>query len=95
VCCTFQCPNCQSQNIRGRDPVIGEVKDEGFTCLAIRATLDAFWARPSKTISSHRTEINFVLRYAAALEISRPFPRLGPRTLPFGTPQGDVAGDPA
>ena len=81
VCCPFQCPNCQSQNIRGRDLSEGNMEDEGFACLAIRATLDAFWARSSKTISAHRTEINFVLRYAAALLISHPFPRLGPYPL--------------
>jgi hypothetical protein len=91
LCCPFQCPNCQSQNTRGRDLMAGRIEDEGFMCLVVRATLDAFWARSSKatttfswprahlpcsskTILTHGTDVNFILRYAAALDISRPFP---------------------
>jgi hypothetical protein len=61
--------------------VAGRMEDEGFACLAVRATLDAFWSRSSKTIATHRTEVTFILRYAATLDISRPFPRLGPYPL--------------
>ena len=82
LCCPFQCPNYQSQNIRGRDLAAGRMTDKGFTCLAIRATLDAFWSRLSKTISTHRTEVNFLLKYAGALDIPVPVPRLG--SYPLG-----------
>ena len=84
MCCPLQCPNCQSQNIRGRDLSAGKIEDEGFTCLAIRATLDAFWSRSSKTILTHWTEVIFLLRYAEALDIPVPFPRLGP-PIPWAT----------
>ena len=42
LCCAFQCPNCQSQNIRGEDLRKGELMDEVFTSVCIWATLDAF-----------------------------------------------------
>ena len=77
LCCPFQCSNCQSQNIRGRDLVIGDVQDDAFDCLAIRAHLDAFWSHASKTVASHRTEVKFLYKYSGALEITHPFPRLG------------------
>ena len=78
LCCPFQCSNCQSQNIRGRDLVINDVQDDAFDCLAIRANLDAFWSHASKTVASHRTEVKFLCKYSEALEITHPFPRLGP-----------------
>ena len=81
VVCPFQCPNCQSQNIRGCNLVRGRAEDEAFEALSIRATLDAFWSHSSKTVSGHVTEVKFVLRYAEALGIPHPFPRLGPWEL--------------
>ena len=81
MCCPFQCPNCQSQNIRNRNLVPGSASDEAFACLSIQATLDAFWARSSKTVSSHRSEVRFMKRYADQLDIPTPFPRLGPFPL--------------
>ena len=30
ICCMFQCPNCQSQNIQGRDIVQGNIEDGYF-----------------------------------------------------------------
>ena len=77
LCCPFQCSNCQSQNIRGRDLVVGDVQDEAFDYLAIRANLDAFWSHASKTVASHQTEVNFLCKYSGALEITHPFPHLG------------------
>eukprot|EP00956_Cyclotella_meneghiniana_P032989 scaffold92597_cov45-Cyclotella_meneghiniana.AAC.4 len=41
---SFQCPNCQSQNIRGHDLNLSQARDQAFEALAIRATLDAFWS---------------------------------------------------
>ena len=38
----FQCANCQSQNIRGTDLVIGDAECEVFEAVCTRATLDAF-----------------------------------------------------
>ena len=81
MCTSFQCPNCQCQNIMGRDLVPGNAADEAFTSLVTRATLDAFWYRSSKTIAGHVTEMRFLTRYAEALGFD-PFPRLGP--IPLG-----------
>ena len=64
ICCPFQCPNCQSQNICDRDLIRGQPSDDAFECLVIRATIDAFWSHASKTISSHRSEVKFVCKYA-------------------------------
>ena len=35
LCCTFQCPNRQSQTIRDTSLVEGVVEDDVFACLAI------------------------------------------------------------
>jgi len=80
LCLPFQCPNCQSQNIRGCNLQSGLIDDEAFECIAIRATLDAFWSRASKTVASHVSEVRFMARYGAALGFS-PMPPLGPWPL--------------
>ena len=80
LCTTFQCPNCQSQNIRGRNLVRGEAQDEAFEAIATRAMLDAFWTHASRTVAGHVTEVNFMSRYALALGVD-PFPKLGPFPL--------------
>ena len=80
LCLPFQCPNCQSQNIRGCDLNPGYIDDEAFECLVIRATLDAFWSRASKPVAGHVREVRFMARYGAALGFP-PFPPLGPCPL--------------
>lgn len=42
LCCAFQCPNCQCQNIGGRDLTPGDAQDEAFKATCIRVILDAF-----------------------------------------------------
>ena len=42
LCCPFQCPECQSFNIRGKGLVKGDAASEAFEALATRASLDAF-----------------------------------------------------
>ncbi len=78
VCTSFQCPNCHSQNIRGRDLVKGCMEDEAFEALAIRATLDAFWSSASKTVGDHVRNVSKVVTFLESLDIPNPFPRLGP-----------------
>ena len=73
----FQCPNCQSQNIRCRDLHEGSADDDAFECLAIRATLDAFWSRSSATIAKHVREVKFMIKFGATLGFP-PLPPLGP-----------------
>ena len=81
VCTSFQCPNCQSQNIRGKDlDTSSNISDLSFESLCIRATLDAFWARSKNTVSSHLSEIKFMIRYGKALDFV-PAPPLGPFRL--------------
>ena len=81
LCTAFQCPNCQSQNIRGADLVPGDVEDEAFEFATSRATLDAFWAHSSRTVAGHLTQVRFMARYGRMLGIENPFPRLGPFPL--------------
>lgn len=78
VCVTFQCPNCQSQNLRARDLVPGDMEDEAFEALATRATLDAFWAHSSKTVKDHVRNVERIILFAESLGIPDPLPRLGP-----------------
>ena len=56
----------------------GRAEDEAFECLCIQAQHDAFWHLSSKTVAGHVREVRFIERYAAALGVTRPFPRLGP-----------------
>ena len=81
ICCSFQCPNCQSQNIRGIDLRPGDVEDEAFEFACVRATLDAFWAHSTRTVANHRSQVKFMLKYAAMLGLPTPLPRLGPFPL--------------
>jgi hypothetical protein len=81
LCTSFQCPNCQSQNIRGRDLDVGKsIADACFESLCIRAQLDAFWARSRETVSGHLREVRFMARYGSALGFT-PMPPLGPFRL--------------
>ena len=80
ACTSFQCPSCQSQNIRGRDLQPNIMADACFEALCIRATLDAFWSRSENTIKGHPQEINFMIRYGSALGFM-PMPPLGPFRL--------------
>lgn len=85
LCTSFQCPNCQSQNIRGSeiDPTV--MADACFESLCIRATLDAFWSRSKKTVADHVREVRFMARYGQALAFNT-MPPLGPFRL--GTHNG-------
>ena len=80
LCLPFQCSNCHSQNIRGVDLEEGVIEDEAFSCIVIRATLDTFWSRASKTVASHVREVRFMARYGLALGFN-PMPPLGPWPL--------------
>ena len=53
LCVAFQCPNCQSQNIRGKSINLSHVDDLVLECMIIRAMLDAFWSRATKTVANH------------------------------------------
>jgi hypothetical protein len=80
LCTAFQCPNCQSQNIRGRSLDPTHARDQAFEALAIRATLDAFWSSSTATVKSHVTNVRFMTCYGDALDFS-PMPVLGPFPL--------------
>ena len=86
LCTSFQCANCQSQNLRGKDLIRGEAQDDAFECAVIRVTLDAFWSHSSRTVASHVREVKFMIKYAKMLGIPNPFPRLGP--FPLGVHLG-------
>jgi hypothetical protein len=53
-------------------------EDEAFECVAIRATLDAFWSRT--TVKRHVREVEFTIKYGRAFCFN-PFPPLGPYPL--------------
>ena len=86
LCTSFQCPNCQSQNIRGTDlDTSRNIADACFESLCIRAHLDAFWARSKGTVKSHIANANFMVRYGRSLGFT-PMPPLGP--FPLGQHNG-------
>ena len=60
LCCAFQYPNCQSNNIRGEDLMKGELIDVVLTSVCIRAMLDAFRSRSSGTVTKHLTKVWFI-----------------------------------
>jgi hypothetical protein len=80
LCTVFQCPNCHSQNIRGRDLNPNDAQDDAFEALVIRATLDAFWSHATATVKSHVREARLMKRYGTALGFE-PMPPLGPFPL--------------
>ena len=86
LCTAFQCPNCQSQNIRGKSLEPGNARDDAFEFCATRVQLDAFWSHSSRTVAAHVREVKFTLRYAEMLGIDQPLPRLGP--FPLGCDMG-------
>ena len=53
----FQRPNCQSYNISCKVIHQHLVEDLMFECMVVRATLDAFWSRATKTIGNHVLEV--------------------------------------
>ena len=77
ICVPFQCPNCQSQNIRCCNIDKSKIEDLAFESLVTRATLDSFWSRASKTVAGHVTEVRFMGRYGRAFGF-KPLPPLGP-----------------
>lgn len=89
LCTMYQCANCQSINIRGRELIEGNIQDEAFASLCTRATLDAFWSRSSSTVAAHRREVNFLARYGDSLGLLA-MPPLGP--FPLGDHQGMLQG---
>ncbi len=73
----FQCPNCQSQNLRGKSLDPSYIDDLVLECMIVRATLDAFWSWATKTISNHVREVRNMAWYGQMLHYS-PMPVLGP-----------------
>jgi len=80
LCIPFQCPNCQSQNIRGKGIDPNLINDLVFECMVVRATLDAFWSRASKTVANHVREVRNMARYGEMFGYP-PMPILGPWAL--------------
>ena len=81
LCTSFQCPNCQSQNIRGRDlSPNSNIADACFESLCIRAQLDAFWARSKETVKNHLSGAKIMAKYGRTLGFT-PMPPLGPFRL--------------
>ena len=58
----------------------GMINDEAFKCIAIWATLNAFWSRATKTVASYIREVRFMACYGAALGFNL-MPSLGPWPL--------------
>ena len=56
------------------------INDEAFKCIAIWATLNAFWSRATKTVASYIREVRFMACYGAALGFNL-MPSLGPWPL--------------
>jgi hypothetical protein len=77
LCTPFQCPNCQSINIRGKPIDSTHIDDLVFECMVICATLDAFWLQASRTIANHMREVRNMARYGKMLSYP-PMPILGP-----------------
>ena len=86
LCCSFQCANCQSQNIRGTNLDPDDARDQAFECIMIRVQLDAFWTHASRTVAAHVREVKNMAKYAERLGIESPMPKLGP--FPLGQHMG-------
>jgi hypothetical protein len=80
LCVPFQFPNCQSQNIQGKSIDSMQVDDLVLECMIIRATLNVFWSRATKTNSNHVREVRNMAQYGQMLHYP-PMPVLGPWPL--------------
>jgi hypothetical protein len=70
LCIPFQCPSCQSQNIRGKGIDPNLIDNLVFEYMVIQATLDAFWSCSSKTIANHVREARNMAQYGQMLGYS-------------------------
>ena len=77
LCIPFQCPNCQSQNIRGRSIDTSLIHDLVFECMVVQATLDAFWSRASKMVGNHVREVRNMAQYGRMFRYPPRMPVLG------------------
>ncbi len=48
---------------KGIDPNL--INDQVFECMVVRATLDVFWLRASKTVANHVREVRNMVHYGA------------------------------
>ena len=80
ICLPFQCPNCQSQNIRGMDLEKEIIEEAAFECMVNRAYLDAFWSGTSTTVQRHLPEVRYMIRYGKSFRFDPLLP-LGPFLL--------------
>ena len=69
--CPFQCDGCHFRNIKGRNPS-SELKDELLLTYIRRATLDAFWACESSTVTGNLRETMKITKSAQLLGIPDP-----------------------
>ncbi len=74
LCTPFQCPSCQSFNIRNKGLVEGRPEDKAFEAVCTQAILDAFWDHSTKTVSGHVREAIFAAKYAYVLDIPEHYP---------------------
>ncbi len=63
----FQCDLCHFRNIKGRNPVRQNTRDNLALIMIRRANLDAFWARTTATVKSNLADTRQLVRHSVKL----------------------------
>jgi hypothetical protein len=74
----FECDFCVFEKLKGRTPDPSHPVDKLVMACIRRATLDAFWSRAERTVSSHASHVQKGIELAAFIGIDPPFVPVGP-----------------
>jgi hypothetical protein len=77
----FQCDRCHVRNIRWREPVEGDAKEDLQLLWLRRAILDSLWSRESSTVRSNLSRVVELELLGDELDYYESTPRLGPYPL--------------
>ena len=79
----FQCDLCHFRNLCYRDPIPGDITDEGLICGIRRATLDSFWSRATSTVQGNYYRVRELHKLGQRIGLSSMsiLPEMGPYPL--------------
>ncbi len=63
----FQCELCHFRNVKGRNPILNNERDQKALLMCRRANLDAFWARTAATVSSNLSDLKQLIKHSSGL----------------------------
>ena len=78
----FQCELCHFRNIQGRNPTVGNQKDQALMEQFRRVSLDVFWSREGSTVRHNKGLVKRVAKTEESFGcVNRIIPPIGPHPL--------------